>query len=125
MRVKRKGGIAYLKEESQRLVPKCDLGSATSGNGFGAFEKVQDFLNFLFFLFHSAKARPSSCLNAKEITLSIIYLLVTLKFGEKKKFGKYMKVPILFVRDCSFTRCHLNYNIPLQTSKCYRNICIK
>ena len=45
---KEKGGIAYLKVESQSFVPKCDLGSTTSGNGIGTFEKFDDFLNLFF-----------------------------------------------------------------------------
>ena len=37
-----------MKVESQSLYPKCDPGSITSGNDFGTFEKVHDFLNLFF-----------------------------------------------------------------------------
>ena len=67
-----------------------------------------------------------SSLITEELTFLILYLLATLKFGKKEKFGKCIKVPILFVRGCNFTPCRLNNNIPLLTtnSKCYRNIYI-
>ena len=123
---KEKGEIVYLKVESRNFVTKCDLGSTTSGNGFGTFEKIHDFLNV--FWFHVAKARPSPCLTAKESSFLVIYLRATLKFSKKEKFGKCIKVPILFVRSCNFTRCRFNKNIPsllATNSKCYRNIYIK
>ena len=123
---KEKGGIAYLKMESQGFVLKCVLGSTTSGNGFGALEKFHDFFEFIFW-FLLAKPTLSPCLISEELTFLILYLLATLKFGKMEKFGKCIKVPILFVRGCNFTLCRLNNNIPLLTanSKCYRNIYIK
>ena len=45
---KEKDGITFLKVESQSSVLKYDLGSKTSGNGFGTFEKFHDFLSSFF-----------------------------------------------------------------------------
>ena len=93
---------------------------------FWNFWKISWFFEFTFW-FLLAKARSLPLFNCRGIDFLILYPLATLKHGEKEKFGKCIKVPILFVRGCNFTRCRLNNNIPLLTtnSKCYSNIYIK
>ena len=97
----------------------------TSGNGFGTFEKFMIF--WIYFLISFSKSPPLPRLIAEELTFLILHLLATLKFGKTEKFGKCIKVPILFVWGCNFTRCRLNNNICLlkKNSKCCRNIYIK
>ena len=110
--------ITYLKVAAQSFVPKCDLGSTISGNGFRTFEKAHHFLNLFFdFIQQNPKSRPS-LFSCKKLAFLIIYLVATLKFGKKEKLGKFIKVSILFVRGCNFTRCRLNNNIPCN------NICL-
>ena len=93
-----------------------------------ALELLKNSMIFLtyFFTFFQQKSTLSSCLIAEKLTFLIVCVLATLKFGKKEKFGKYIKVQILFVQRCNFTRCRLNNNISLLTtnSKCYRNIYI-
>ena len=67
--------------EVQSFVPKCHLGSTTSGNGFGTFVKAHHFLNLFFDFIQQNPAPP--CLTAEELTFLIIYLVATLKFGKK------------------------------------------
>ena len=63
---KEKGGIAYLKMESQGFVLKCVLGSTTLGNGFGALEKFHDFFEYIFW-FLLAKAHPLPLFNFRGV----------------------------------------------------------
>ena len=67
--------------ESQSFVAKCDLGSTSSGNCLVLFEISHDILNLIFDF--SNKILP---------TFLVLYLLVSLKFGKKEKFGKCIKV---------------------------------
>ena len=78
-----------------------------------------------YFLISFSKSPPPPLFNCRGTDFFLIlYLLAILKFGKKEKFGECIKVPILFVRGCNFSRCRLNNNISfLRTnSECYRKI---
>ena len=79
-----------MKVESQSFVPMCDLGSTTAANDLEAFENVHDLLNF--FLISFSKSPPLPIISCGRTDFLVIYLLATLKFGKKEKFGKCIKV---------------------------------
>ena len=83
VRVKRKGGIAYLKMESQSFVPKCDLDPQPR---VMALELLKYFKNFwIYFLMFFSRSPPYPMFNYRGIDFLKFYLLATSKFGKKER----------------------------------------